>query len=409
MSVAFVLCNMDKVNMSVAVIPMAEELAWSPTQRGIVSSAFFLGYALTQIPAGWIANRVGGEKVLWAGVAIWSFGTMIAPLAAYSSLWALCLTRVLVGLGEGLAPASAVGLMAERVPQKERARAVSLVFGGMDAGSVIGLLLAPLLIRYFGWTSVFYMFGLLGFIWCSWWILTRTDELGKQEQLCEAADLPNKMSKEVPWKQIATCVPFFATIAAHFCYNYGYFTLLAWLPSYFEDALGLDVRGAGWLTLIPYLAMCLMTPFVGPVADGLVARGHSITRVRKVAQCVAFLGPCLALGVICALTTTVGTASNGVAGAVVTLLSCAFALGTWSRAGLYCNHQDLSPRYASILLGISNAVGAVPGLVGVSIAGLVYDKTHFWEWSLFYPTMIFQAVGAVLFVCFASGERQSWG
>ena len=57
MALSFVLCNMDKVNMSVAVIPMAKELGWTATERGLVSSAFFWGYALTQIPAGWVSTR----------------------------------------------------------------------------------------------------------------------------------------------------------------------------------------------------------------------------------------------------------------------------------------------------------------------------------------------------------------
>ncbi len=71
---------------------------------------------------------------------------------------------------------------------------------------------------------------------------------------------------------------------AHFCYNYGYYTLLAWLPSYFELALGLPVDSSSLLTLIPYVTMVIMTPFVGPVADGLVKKGWSITNVRKLAQ-----------------------------------------------------------------------------------------------------------------------------
>ena len=64
----------------------------------------------------------------------------------------------------------------------------------------------------------------------------------------------------------------------------GYYTLLAWLPSYFELSLGLNVESSSLLTLIPYLAMTAMTPFVGPVADGLVSKGWSVTNVRKLAQ-----------------------------------------------------------------------------------------------------------------------------
>lgn len=62
--------------MSVALIPMAAELGWSTADRGLVSSAFFWGYAATQIPAGYVAVRIGGAKVLLAGVALWSLGAL---------------------------------------------------------------------------------------------------------------------------------------------------------------------------------------------------------------------------------------------------------------------------------------------------------------------------------------------
>ena len=60
--------------MSVALIPMANELGWSTAQRGFVSAAFFWGYAATQIPAGYICTKIGGAKVLLLGVAVWSLG-----------------------------------------------------------------------------------------------------------------------------------------------------------------------------------------------------------------------------------------------------------------------------------------------------------------------------------------------
>lgn len=113
---AFVLCNMDKVNMSVAVIPMAKELGWSALDRGLVSSSFFWGYTLTQLPGGYIATKIGGAKVLAAGVALWSVGTLIAPPAAKMGLLWLCATRMLVGLGEGVAPSAATTVLARLMP-----------------------------------------------------------------------------------------------------------------------------------------------------------------------------------------------------------------------------------------------------------------------------------------------------
>jgi cyanate permease len=90
--------------------------------------------------------------------------------------------------------------------------------------------------------------------------------------------------KAVPWGTFMRSKPVWAIIMAHFAFNYFYYTLLAWLPSFFELSLGLNVESSSLLTLIPYLAMTAMTPFVGPIADSLVSKGWSITNVRKLAQ-----------------------------------------------------------------------------------------------------------------------------
>lgn len=103
------------------------------------------------------------------------------------------------------------------------------------------------------------------------------------------------------------------------------------------------------LTLIPYISMTLMTPFVGPIADGLVDRGWAVTSVRKLAQGISFAGPAACMLALAFLTPT--TPGTGPAGLIVGIMSLAFALGAWARAGLYCNHQDLSPKYAAALLG----------------------------------------------------------
>jgi MFS family permease len=70
------------VNISVAIIPMAQDFGWSPTVSGLVQSSFFYGYALTQIPGGYVTSRVGGRTVLPAGVGLWSAATAAVPLLA---------------------------------------------------------------------------------------------------------------------------------------------------------------------------------------------------------------------------------------------------------------------------------------------------------------------------------------
>lgn len=374
----------------------------------------------SQVPGGYISTKIGGAKVLAAGVALWSVGTLVAPLCAQSSLMALCISRVIVGLGEGVAPSSATSILAKTMPPTERTRAVSMVWGGLDVGSVIGLLLCGPLIKAFGWPSVFYAFAFLGLLWCLIWPMFKPDEVEPAVtatlSIMDSIDLPAEIKPieklHVPWGEFFRSMPVWAVTVAHFSFNWGYYTLLAWLPSYFELALGLEVDKSSFFTLIPYLAMTAMMPLVGPLADGMVQRGVKITNVRKIMQGIAFLGPAMCM-IACGLLTP-QTASGSstpsllVQCALVALLSLAFALGAFSRGGLYCNHQDLSARYAGALLGITNTAGALPGVLGVAAAGYLLDVTNSWSLAIFFPTAICQLVGFVFYTTFASSERQSW-
>ena len=79
-------------------------------------------------------------------------------------------------MGEGFAPSAVTNVLAQQIPETERSRAVSTVFGGLDLGSAVGLLLCGPLIRMFGWPCVFYLFALAGFVWCFVWPLTKPEK-----------------------------------------------------------------------------------------------------------------------------------------------------------------------------------------------------------------------------------------
>ena len=101
-ALAVFICYMDRVIISIAIIPMASDFNWSPEQQGRVLSSFFVGYLLTQVAGGWLAGRYGGKVVLGVGVIFWSLFTMLTPVAAAGGLTALLVTRVFMGIGEGI-------------------------------------------------------------------------------------------------------------------------------------------------------------------------------------------------------------------------------------------------------------------------------------------------------------------
>jgi len=411
---AFVICNMDKVNISVAIIPMAKDFGWSPTTAGVIQSAFFYGFAASQLPGGYLSTKLGGAKVLPLGMLLLSAATMAIPFVGTDEK-SLFMARVLVGLGEGVAPSAATDIIARSVSVSERSRAVGFVFSGFNMGSVLGLGVAPVLIQATNWRSVFWVFGSFGLVWSLWAMKMYTNG-GMVEGSYKddgvtglvGARAPEIMAKSapkvdedvpVPWGEFIASTPVRALMYVHFCNNWGFYVLLAWLPSYFTDELGVTLTNASLLTLLPPLANIAVATIAGPTADGLIKRGMPVTRVRKTMQAIAFLGPAVAMGTAAYLENPIAT---------VGLLTAGLSLGAFSYAGLYSNHQDLSPKYSSILLGMTNTCGALPGVIGVPLTGYLLKETDNWELSMFIPAMFFYITGTIVFTKYGSGERQAF-
>lgn len=421
-ALAFVICNMDKVNMSVAIIPMAQQLGWSNSVAGLVQSSFFFGYAMSQLPGGWLAQRFSGRTVLLSGVLVWSVGTAIVPFVA-SYVPILVLVRLLIGLGEGVAPPAATDLIAQLVPKEERSRAVATVFGGLNVGSVAGLILAPICIQQFGWESVFYIFGLAGVVW---WLAFRSSADSKPTTQSKNGSIHGgklidgngykgttsihhhslssvkEVGKQVPWRFFFESPAFLALIWAHFCNDWGKYALQSWLPSYYKSALNLDLIHASQIAILPPVLSVILSGMAAWVADSLIKKGVDITTVRKLMQTISFLAPAICLSIVCGLEVT------SQPWLVVTLLSLGLGLSSFSLAGLYCTHQDMSPKYAGILLGITNTAGAIPGFLGTALTGVLFDATNSWKFSLFLPAIIFYLAGALVWVMYASSKPQDF-
>lgn len=229
--ISFVICNCDRINISVAILPMAKYYGWSQTTVGIIQSSFFWGYVLTQIPGGYLADKYGGKHVLAAGVVVWSAMTLLTPAAASTNIGVLLLARALLGVGEGVAMPAMNNIMSKWVPKVERARSLSLVYSGMYLGSVVGLWLCPTFIVSFGWQSVFYIFGALGFVWWVFWqcIAASSPQTSKSIRSEERSYILGAVKqgsgganpKNVPWRKLLSKAPTWAIIVAHFCTTWG--------------------------------------------------------------------------------------------------------------------------------------------------------------------------------------------
>ena len=390
------ICYIDRVNISVAIIPMAEQFGWSDTERGLVLSSFFVGYLVTQVLGGWLAGRLGGKAVLGFGVLWWSLFTLLTPLSAFTSFPVLIAARIFMGLGEGVAFPATYNLLGRWVPLRERSRAAAFNLSAIPLGTLFAVTATPFIAIWFGWPMVFYSFGALGFIWFAfWWYYAGDRPVTDSGADTLAGADGGAADRSVPWRQIFSKAPVWAIIVGHFCNNWGLYVLLSWLPSYFASQLGVNLRSVWIFIAPPWIASFLVSNVAGWIADRMIASGRSVTFTRKFLQTIGFLGPAVALGLLAGTTDAV---------TAVVLLSIGLGLASFTFAGAGCNHLDISPRHAGIIFGISNTAATVPGVVGVALTGFMVDQTGTYA-SAFYLTAAILVFGWLTFLVFGTGKQ----
>lgn len=389
-----VIAYTDRVNISVAAVAMKEHFGWSQTEKGVVLAAFFVGYLLFMFVAGLLANRFGGKRVVGYSVLAWSIFTLLTPSAAMLSIVVLIAARFGMGVGEaGLYPGT-YELFGRWVPLTERGRAVALMSSGAAVGSLIGLMGSGWLVQRYGWTMPFYVFGILGLVWLiSWFQQVENDpaadpRLSAQErQLLLGVRRPMDLVARTSLRRLLLRASVAGIVAAHVAFNWGWYVLLSWLPSYFREAHGLSIAHSGLFSAAPWLSMFAVGNVAGSVADRMIQRGASVTTTRKLMQCGGLV---LSAGFLLAL-----HEAHSAATALALLCGATGALScTW--AGYMSSYLDVAPRHGALLMGFGNTFAQLPGIVGVAVTGWLVDVTGTYT-AGFVLAAIVSAAGALIF------------
>ena len=159
---------MDRICISAGSDLIKSDLGISNQTMGYIFGIFAVGYALFQIPSGWIADKYGPRKALSLIVLSWSSLTALTG-AAWNAV-SMLVIRFLFGVGEAGAFPGATKAFYSWIPAKERGMANGIFHSGARAGAAISLFLLPFLIRLVGWRMTFLITGLLGLAWVAIWI-----------------------------------------------------------------------------------------------------------------------------------------------------------------------------------------------------------------------------------------------
>lgn len=268
----------DRVNVSISGHLISQDYHLTDEQLGKIFSAFFLGYALFQIPAGWVVDRLGPRRVLALGALWWGiFTALTASLPAgfaqaFLIIWSV---RFLLGMGESVVFPSSNRWVANWIPSAERGSANGLIFAGVGGGSA----LAPPLIRYtmvhLGWRAAFWGCGVLGLLAAAGWYWMARDHPDQHFWLNDAErelihrGLPQRDLLDAPklsWGAMLGSKDVWALTISYFCFGYSPGIYFTWFFIYLTQVRGLNLQTASYYAMLPFMAMSL-----GSVAGGWLA------------------------------------------------------------------------------------------------------------------------------------------
>ncbi|XP_064480574.1 sialin-like [Ornithodoros turicata] len=390
---------------------------WDPVLQGIVLGSFFYGYIITPIPGGRMSEAFGAKWLFGLGTFFTGLLSLLIPVAAYAGEGYLIAVRVLQGIGEGVTYPAIEAQVAHWIPINQRATAVSLIHAGGFFGVAVGMYISGLLAAtdfLGGWPSVFYVFGIWTCIWFVLWAVFTSntpDEhpwAGSEEILMIEADLADQkptLEKKLPWSDIATSLPVFGVVMAHFGTHWLQYVLVSELPTYLGTVLHFDISKNGFYSALPYVGAIVAGSVSGVAADYMRSRRYmSATGVRKLFNGLAHFVPSVMLLIV----PSVG-GCNGFLNLVLFVIA-GTVRGT-SEAGYMAIPVDMAPAYAGTILGICVCIGNTTGFIVPYITGiLTAGENTVTQWS--YSFYIAGGVGLFTGLCFqlfASAEVQSWG
>jgi MFS transporter, ACS family, D-galactonate transporter len=351
----------DRQTLSYAMPLLAKDFNLDPAQQGVLLSAFFWSYALMQIPMGFIADRVN-LRWLYAGTfALWSVAQGLTGFAGSVAVLIGC--RMLLGIGEAIYLVGGTKVVSLFFPLSQR----GLPCGVFDAGTRTGLVLEGLIIgwmlTHWGWRTTFVVVGFAAFIWLLPWFLATPKQM--RDNTPDPAIGARTTSSPLPaWGQIAALLrnrDFLGVILGFFCFDYFWYLLLTWLPSYLVNVRQLTILKAGIYAALPMVVFGIAQPLGGWLADHFIRKGFNPGRTRKTIISIAFLS-----GLLIIPAAHVSSPNT----ALLLLMGCCL-VGFSAANQLVLLQECTPPREVGVAVGVYNFVGNIAGIIAPIITGYI--------------------------------------
>ena len=382
----------DRVNLSVCKDALHSEFGISVITFGYLLSAYNWTYCLLQLPVGVLLDRFGVRRVGRISTFLWSVASFAAAVTpGISGFFA---ARFLLGVGEAPsfpASAKAVGYW---FPARERSMPTAMFDSAAKLAPAMGVPLIGLLLLYFGWRWSFAATGFISFFYFLlfyWLYRDPSQDAGlsaiEREFIVRGGAQPevsDNTAKGAPLKYLLRHREVYGLSLGFAAYNYTFYLLLTWLPSYLSSSLHIDLLHSVVYTSVPWVIAAIGDLAVGGwLVDTLIQRGWNAVRVR---QTVLVGGTILGLGILGAAQARTPAVALFWISLSIGGLSAAAPVG-WSMPSL------LAPRDSvGRIGGIMNFCNQVAGIAAPIVTGYIIAGTHSYA-GVFIAATVFMIVG----------------
>jgi sugar phosphate permease len=368
----------ERVNFTVAGPLVIRDLGLSAAEFGILLFAFQASYAVFNLIAGPVVDRIGPRTTLAVAASLWSsFALLTGVVRSFAGL-------LIVRTGLGIADSPMYPAMIKAInnwfPDRERGTAISICQACFYAATGISAPLITLLMITFGWPEMFLIVGAIGLVpVLAWIVLYREPDQDRRLSAAEyryiVAGQANRADDAAvarhlslgEWLGLFRHGGVWIMLAAGFFLQFAMGFYL-WVPVYLEQARGVSIVQAGLLTAVPYLGGAIGELLGGQISDRLIRAGRSPLDARRWTIAGGAMLTALAMAAM--------PSADGLAPAIMLLALGMFAGGIgngsfWILATVISD----SPRLVGSLASVQSFGGLIALAVAPLCAGFVVQLT----------------------------------
>lgn len=393
----YLITYVDRVNIGTAGPLIQKELGLSKTDFGWAVATFAYPYALLQIAGGWLGDKLGARWTLVICGTIWSLATVL--MGFVEGLASLVAVRLLLGLGEGPAFATATRALSVWMPASQRGWAQGITHSFARFGNAITPPVFAGIIALSDWRSAFIVVGALSFIWVIvWWWYFRDDPRAHNGVTeAELATLPpvrpRQQGVKTPWWPLF--VRMLPVTLTDFCYGWTLWVFITWMPTFFLNEYKLDLTKAAFFSSAVLFAGVIGDTVGGVLSDWIYRRTGDAGTARVSVIVLGFLGSfacTLPILFIKDLYT------------IAACLAGAFFFAELIVAPIWAVPMDIAPEFSGTASGFMNFGFGLAGMICPPVFGFIIDTTKRWDYP-FIASLGLLLIGAVLAFTMRPGRR----